>query len=228
MWSYMTGGLLLEVQILEMYIYVSTKMVLYDRWSLITVVLKHRFHCMCFLLNYNQTNDAAIPHWFSSHSNLHIVQWNTWKKQTSPLPRSHIATRKNILTLRDIIIVTVTDACCKDLPLFVPFNVVVACVVCTFLITSPYLAANTSQISSFRHIFSTTDVTGFTLCPTLFASFQKFMAFLTLVDSANFCLFNSFSHFLSCLIVGWYLVLVECIIIAATFTPGLPVWYSVF
>ncbi len=41
----MTGGLLWEVQIyIEMYVYVPTKVVLYDRWSLITVVLKHRFH----------------------------------------------------------------------------------------------------------------------------------------------------------------------------------------
>ncbi len=44
-WSYITGGLLSEVQILQINVYVPTKVVLYDRWSLITVVFKHRFHC---------------------------------------------------------------------------------------------------------------------------------------------------------------------------------------
>ncbi len=67
---------------IEMYVYVPTKMVLYDRWSLITEVLKHRFHCTrdnnLYILNIHivlcrqQSTWPIVPHlnqthiWFNS------------------------------------------------------------------------------------------------------------------------------------------------------------------
>ncbi len=44
----MTGGLLLQVQIYENEVYVPTKEVIYDSWSLITVVLNTGFTVLVF------------------------------------------------------------------------------------------------------------------------------------------------------------------------------------
>ncbi len=77
------SGLILQVvfyqryKFIEMQVYVPTKMVLYDRWSLITAVLKHRFHCTHFDISpcYMMLHDMT---WY--YMAWHDVTWHdmTW------------------------------------------------------------------------------------------------------------------------------------------------------